>query len=134
MAQRRANYRQKTPRPVCRGLPDDSAEALFNTLRCNRDRPLVSFYLPSGVRASELLELRRGDWDATRYTITVVTKGTRAQDTVPASVDAFFWLGLYLSEGAPVAPGGPVWWTWPERGGAGHRPRHRRRPERPTGR
>ncbi|WP_375504592.1 tyrosine-type recombinase/integrase [uncultured Jatrophihabitans sp.] len=108
---RRANYRQKTPRPVWRGIPDDAADSLFNALRSSRDRALVSFYLSSGVRASELLGLRHGDLDAGQYTITVTSKGSRLRETVPASVDAFVWLALYLGEQPPMSPGGPVWWT-----------------------
>ena len=65
---RRANYRQKTPRSVWRAIPDEAAAALFDALRSNRDRALVSFYLSSGVRASELLGLRHGDLDAGHYT------------------------------------------------------------------
>jgi site-specific recombinase XerD len=108
---RRANYRQKTPRPAWRGIPDDAAAALFGALRSNRDRALVSFYLSSGVRASELLGLCHGDLDAADYTITVTSKGTRLRQRVPASVDSFVWLALYLSEQPPMTPGGPVWWT-----------------------
>ncbi|MGQ9406369.1 tyrosine-type recombinase/integrase [Mycolicibacterium gilvum] len=108
---RRANYRQKTPRPVWRAIPDDAAAALFNALRSHRDRALVSFYLSSGVRASELLGLRHGDLDAGRYTITVTSKGSRMRETVPASVDSFVWLALYLAGRPPIEPGGPVWWT-----------------------
>ncbi|WP_245843426.1 tyrosine-type recombinase/integrase [Mycolicibacterium vulneris] len=94
-----------------RGIPDEAAAALFAALRSNRDRALVSFYLSSGVRASELLGLRHVDLDAGRNTITVTSKGSRARDTVPASVDSFVWLALYLSEQPPMEPGGPVWWT-----------------------
>ncbi len=108
----RATYRQKTPRPVWRGIPDEAATALFSALRSHRDRALVSFYLSSGVRASELLGLRHGDLDAGRYTITVTSKGSRARETVPASVDSFVWLALYLADQQPpMSPGGPVWWT-----------------------
>jgi site-specific recombinase XerD len=47
-----------------------------------------------------------------RSTITVTSKGTRLRETVPASVDSFVWLALYLKEGrAPAREGGPVWWT-----------------------
>jgi integrase len=109
---RRANYRQKTPRPVWRGIPDEAATALFSALRSHRDRALVSFYLSSGVRASELLGLCHGDLDAGRYTITVTSKGSRAREVVPASVDSFVWLALYFAEQQPpMSPGGPVWWT-----------------------
>ena len=108
---RRANYPEKTPRPVWRAIPDEAATALFDALRSNRDRALVSFYLSSGVRASELLGLRHGDLDAGHYTITVTSKGSRARETVPASVDSFVWLALYLAEQPPITSDGPVWWT-----------------------
>jgi integrase len=108
---RRANYRQGTPRPSWRAIPDEAATMLFDALRSNRDRAIVSFYLSSGARASELLGLRPGDLDAGRYTITMVSKGSRLRETVPASVDSFVWLALYLSEQPPMEPGGSVWWT-----------------------
>lgn len=110
---RRATYRQKVPRPVWRAIPDDAADALFAVLRSHRDRALVSFWLSSGARASELLELRHdSDLDAGANTITVVSKGSRVRETIPASVDSFVWLALYLDqERPPMTSGGPVWWT-----------------------
>ncbi len=110
---RRATYRQKTPRPVWRAIPDDAADALFGALRSHRDRALVSFWLSSGARATELLGLRHnGDLNAGGNTITVVSKGSRLRETIPASVDSLVWLALYLAEEQPpITPGGPVWWT-----------------------
>jgi site-specific recombinase XerD len=59
-----------------------------------------------------LLGARHGDLDAGAHTITVVSKGTRLRQAVPASVDSFVWLALYLrEERPPMQPGGPVWWT-----------------------
>jgi len=110
-AHRRGAYRQKSPRPVWRAIPDDAADRLFGVLRTNRDRALVSFYLSSGVRASELLGVRHCDLDAGRNTLTVVSKGSRNRETVPASVDSFVWLALYLAERPPPVADGPVWWT-----------------------
>jgi integrase len=78
---RRATYRQKTPRPTWRAIPDDAAEQLFAALRCHRDRALVSFWLSSGARAAELLGLRHGDLDVGAHTITVISKGSRARET-----------------------------------------------------
>jgi integrase len=116
---RRATYRQRVPRTAPRSIPDDATDRLFATLACHRDRALVAFYLSSGVRASELLGLRLERIDYGRRTITVVSKGSRSLDEVPASADAFVWLALYLAElGGPPAMDGPVWWT-------------RRRPRRP---
>ena len=81
-------------------------------MRSHRDRALVSFSLSPGVRASELSGLCQGDLDADRYTIAVTSKGSRAREVVPASVDSFVWLALYLAEQQPpMIPGGPVWWT-----------------------
>ncbi len=109
----RATYRQKVPRPVWRAISDGAADALFGVLRSHRDRALVSFWLSSGARASELLGLCLDtDLDAGANTITVVSKGSRLRETIPASVDSFVWLALYLREECPpVTPGGPLWWT-----------------------
>jgi site-specific recombinase XerD len=109
---RRATYRQKTPRPTWRAIPDDAAEQLFAALRCHRDRALVSFWLSSGARAAELLGLHHGDLDVGAHTITVTSKGSRAREMIPASVDSFAWLALYLAEQQPpLIEGGSVWWT-----------------------
>lgn len=108
----RAAYRQRVPRTAPRSIPDDAVDRLLAALTCNRDRALVAFYLSSGVRASELLGLRLERIDYGRRTITVVSKGSRSLDEVPASADAFVWLALYLAElGGPPAVEGPVWWT-----------------------
>ncbi|GAA5025417.1 hypothetical protein [Actinopolymorpha pittospori] len=86
---RRATYRQKVPKPVWRAIPGDAAGALFSAQTSNRDRALVSLWLSSGVRAAELLGLRHdGDLDAGRNTITVVSKGSRLRETVPAKPSA----------------------------------------------
>jgi len=53
------------------------------------------------VRATELLELSHGDLDVGSHTITVTSKASRARETVPASMDSFVWLTLYLSEQRP---------------------------------
>ena len=46
------------------------------------------------------------------HTITVTSKGSRAREMIPASVDSFAWLALYLAEQQPpLIEGGPVWWT-----------------------
>jgi site-specific recombinase XerD len=63
-----------------------------------RDRALVAFYVSTGARASELLSATRGGVDPGRQLITVVRKGTRVLQQLPASADAFVWLGLYQVE------------------------------------
>jgi integrase len=108
---RRASYRQRVPRQTPRSLPDMAVDALFEGLGSNRDRALVAFWLSSGIRAGELLGLTHDRVDYGRRVITVVSKGTRALEEVPASADAFVWLALYIAEGFAGEAGGPVWWT-----------------------
>ncbi len=112
---RRAGYRQQVPERLPRGLADELVDALFAALTSNRDRAIVATYLASGVRASELLGMRCGDLDFGQQTITVIGKGTRSRQTVPASPDAFVWIRLYLAEGyavppdVPLPPDAPLW-------------------------
>lgn len=109
---RRAVYRQKEPRPAWRAIPDDAVDRIFDALTSNRDRALLSLWLSSGARATELLELCHGsDYDFGRSTITVTSKGSRAREVIPASADAFVWLALYMRESQPSDPGDRVWWT-----------------------
>ena len=58
--------------------------------------------------------VRQGGVDPGRQLITVVRKGTRASQQLPASSDAFVWLRLYQLEMAdriPTGRGQPLWWT-----------------------
>jgi site-specific recombinase XerD len=68
-----------------------------------------------------LLSATQGGVDPGRQLITVVRKGTREIQELPASSDAFVWLRLCQVEMEGVIPRGrtqPLWWT-------------RRRPVRP---
>jgi hypothetical protein len=52
--------------------------------------------------------------DPGRQLITVVRKGTRELQELPASTDAFVWLRLYQVEMEEVIPRGrrqPLWWA-----------------------
>lgn len=108
-------YRPTVPRRFPRAIPDARFNEIFAALSCNRDRALVAFWVSSGARASELLGIRRCDVDPGGQLITVVRKGSRAVQQVPASADAFVWLRLYQQEklGQGIASGRrqPVWWT-----------------------
>jgi integrase len=108
---RRAPYRQKQPRVAPRSIPDGLFDELFAALRCHRDRAIVSLYVSSGARASELLGLHGGNVHWGQNLISVVTKGSRALEQVPASPDAFVWLALYLAESSLAGPDEPLWWT-----------------------
>jgi site-specific recombinase XerD len=113
----RPRVRQRTPRAI----PDDRFNMLFAALPSDRDRALVAFWISTGARASELLGVRQCDVDPGQQLITVVRKGSRAVQQLPAAADAFVWLRLYQHELAGKVPRGktqPLWWT-------------RRRPLRP---
>ena len=94
--------------------PDEEFNEIFATLPSHRDRALVAFYVSTGARASELLSATQGGVDPGRQLITVVRKGTREQQELPASTDAFVWLRLYQLEMEGLIPKGrrqPLWWT-----------------------
>lgn len=113
--ERVGRYRPTVPRRVPRAIPDDRFNELFAVLSSNRDRALVAFWISTGVRASELLGVRRCDVHPGEQLISVVRKGSRAVQQVPASTDAFVWLRLYQREmfGQGIPPGRryPMWWT-----------------------
>jgi integrase len=87
---------------------------LFAQLGSHRDRALVAFWVSTGARASELLGVAAGDADPGQQLITVVRKGSRALQQLPAAPDAFVWLRLYQAQLAGLVPAGrdqPLWWT-----------------------
>lgn len=119
--ERVGRYRPSIPRRIPRSIPDEWFNTLFAALPSHRDRALVAFWISTGVRASELIGVHQRDIDPGQQLISVVRKGTRAVQQVPASADAFVWLRLYQQELQGHVPRGrtqPVWWT-------------RRRPIRP---
>jgi site-specific recombinase XerD len=119
--ERRGLYRPTVPSRVPRSVPDEEFNEIFARLPSHRDRALVAFYVSTGARASELLSTTQGGVDPGRGLITVVRKGSREIQELPASSDAFVWLRLYQVEMAEQIPRGrtrPLWWT-------------RRRPVRP---
>ena len=112
--QRSGSYRPRLAQRVPRRIPDDRFNQVFAQLRSDRDRALVAFWVSTGARAAELLGARGGDVDPGQQLITVVRKGSRAVQQLPASADAFVWLRLYqvsLAGRAPSGPDDPLWWT-----------------------
>ena len=112
--ERTGRYRPKVPRRIPRQIPDEKFDGLFAGLGSNRDRALVAFWVSTGARAAELLGARRADADPGQQLITVVRKGTRALQPLPASPDAFVWLRLYqqqMRDLVPAGPDDPLWWT-----------------------
>jgi hypothetical protein len=100
-------FRPQVPRRVPRQIPDSAFNELFARLGSNRDRALVAFWVSTGARASELLSAARSGADPGQQLITVIRKGSRAIQQLPASPDAFVWLRLYQQEMRGLAPGGP---------------------------
>ena len=74
-------------------------------LGSHRDRALVAFWVSTGARAAELLGATAGDADPGQQLITVIRKGTRALQQLPASPDAFVWLRLYQEQMHGLVPG-----------------------------
>ena len=107
-------YRPTVPTRIPRSVPDGEFNEIFARLPSHRDRALVSFYVSTGARASELLSVTQGGVDPGRQLITVVRKGTGHAQELPASTDAFVWLRLYQLEMNGLIPAGrrqPLWWT-----------------------
>jgi site-specific recombinase XerD len=107
-------YRPVVPSRIPRSVPDEEFNRIFAVLPSHRDRALVAFYVSTGARASELLSATQGGVDPGRQLITVVRKGTRELQQLPASTDAFVWWRLYQLEMQELIPKGrhlPLWWT-----------------------
>jgi site-specific recombinase XerD len=107
-------FRPKVPQRVPKQIPDAVFNELFARLGSHRDRALVAFWVTAGARASELLSVTRSGADPGQQLITVIRKGSRAIQQLPASPDAFVWLRLYQQEVhglVPAGPDDPLWWT-----------------------
>ena len=107
--ERTGRYRPVVPKRIPRAIPDGWFDKLFASLPSDRDRALVAFWISTGARAAELLGMRQCDCRPGEQLISVVRKGTRAVQELPASADAFVWHRLYqqelLSLGVPRAGG-----------------------------
>jgi len=107
-------YRPRVPSRIPRSITDEEFNEIFAKLPSHRDRALVAFYVSTGARASELLSATQGGVDPGRQLITVVRKGTRERQELPASTDAFVWLRLYQLQVEGLITKGkrqPLWWT-----------------------
>ncbi len=114
VAERGGRYRPRVVPRVPRCIPDARFNELFAQLGSHRDRALVAFWVSTGARAAELLGATVGDVDPGQQLITVVRKGTRVMQQLPACPDAFVWLRLYDAQLHGLVPPGrdqPLWWT-----------------------
>ncbi|MFG1878823.1 tyrosine-type recombinase/integrase [Sphaerisporangium sp. NPDC049003] len=95
----------RAPRPI----PDTLWDELFAAMGGDRDRALLAFYVSTGARVSELLRLTLEDVDWGGQLIYVVPMRTKLRQPIPASPDAFRYLGRYLANDGLPAPGQPIW-------------------------
>jgi integrase len=112
--QRTGLYRPRPVQRIPRHIPDALFDELFGSLPSHRDRALVALWISTGARASELLGVRCGGVDAGSQLVTVIRKGSRAIQPLPASPDAFVWLRLYQQQTHGSVTTGvddPLWWT-----------------------
>ncbi len=113
--ERTGRYRLAVPKRIPRAIPDDWFNRLFAAPGSDRDRALVAFWISTGARAAELLGMRQCDVHPGEQLISVVRKGSRAVQQLPASADAFVWHRLYQQEllgaGVPRGRRQPAWWT-----------------------
>jgi len=108
----RLRYNPRVPKQRPRQMPDERWAELFAALRSNRDRALLALAISNGARAAELLGMRISDLDWGDQMVRVIRKGTRAEQWLPASPEAFVWIRLYLADlGTPLDPGEALWWT-----------------------
>ena len=107
-------FRPRVPRHIPRQIPDRVFNDVSARLPSHRDRALVAFWVSTGARASELLTAVCSGTDPGQQLISVIRKGSRAVQQLPASPDAFVWLRLYQQEMHGLVPSGPddpLWWT-----------------------
>jgi hypothetical protein len=112
--QRAGLFRPRVAQRIPRQIPDGKFDELFAALCSHRDRALLAFWISTGARASELPGVLAGGIDPGQQLVTVIRKGSRAVQQLPASPDAFVWLRLYQQEVhglVPAGPADPVWWT-----------------------
>ncbi|MET7952146.1 site-specific integrase [Micromonospora sp. NPDC005324] len=108
----RLRYNPPLPKRYPRCVPDDLWDALFAAMSCNRDKAFLEFAVSTGARAAELLGMHGADIDWGEQLIRVIRKGTRAEQWLPASPEAFVWLRLYIQDiGGAVGAGEVVWRT-----------------------
>jgi integrase len=102
--ERTGRYRPKVAQRIPRQIPDGRFDELFAGLGSHRDRALVAFWVSTGARASELLGATCADADPGQQLITVIRKGSRVLQQLPASPDAFVWLRLYQAQMQGLVP------------------------------
>jgi integrase/recombinase XerD len=116
-AEGRLRYNPRLPKRRPRMMPDEEWGRFFAVMASNRDRALMAVDVSAAARASELLGMVGADIDWGDQLIRVIRKGTRAEQWLPASPEAFVWLRLYFNDIGPVGANDVVWQTLHRRDG-----------------
>ncbi|EKT79050.1 phage integrase family protein [Rhodococcus opacus M213] len=108
----RIRYNPKLPKRQPREITDDQWHRLFAVLRSNRDRALLALVISTAARAQETLGIKPADLDWGDQRVCVIRKGTRAEQWLPASSEAFVWLRIYIADmGELFDSNAPLWRT-----------------------
>ncbi|MCX6009449.1 MAG: tyrosine-type recombinase/integrase [Chloroflexi bacterium] len=90
----------KIPKRLPKILTEDELRALFRMSLSDRDRALLMLLLDSGIRLTELANLRFDDVDLKNDVVSVIGKGDK-QRHVFISTDTAIWLTIYACEERP---------------------------------
>lgn len=90
----------KIPKRLPKILTEDELRALFRISLSDRDRALLMLLLDSGIRLTELANLRFDDADLKNDVVSVIGKGDK-QRHVFISTDTAIWLTIYTCEERP---------------------------------
>jgi hypothetical protein len=107
-------YRPVVPARVPRDVPDEEFNALFAALGLAPGPGAGGVLCVHGGAGQRVAAGGPERADPGRQLITVVRKGTRAVQPLPAPADAFVWLRLYQVQMDGLLPRGsglPLWWT-----------------------
>jgi len=91
-------YRPRVPSRISAKRSGRGVQRDLRALPSHRDPGAGRLLRVHRARASELLSATLAGLDPGRQLITVVRKGTRELQQLPASTDAFVWLRLYQVE------------------------------------
>jgi integrase/recombinase XerD len=102
-------YNPKIAKRQPRAMPDDQWLDLFAALGSDRDRAILALAISNGARAAEVLGIRGVDLDWGEQLVRVTRKGSRAEQWLPASSEAFVWIRLYLDGLGQLNLNRPLW-------------------------
>jgi integrase/recombinase XerD len=96
----------KLPRSLPKSLSEDDVVALLNAPNLNdsiglRDRAMLEILYASGLRVSELVELKVTEVSLSEGVVRVTGKGSKTR-LVPMGEVAVDWISRYLNEARPV--------------------------------